>query len=140
MDYERVYGLSDALLSLRPNSAWSLTGDDYSGLNWMDENTAAPTEEECLAEVARLQAEYDLLKYQRDRKKEYPALEEQLDIMYHQGYEGWHAIIEAIKLKYPKPVELVANIATLEPFNGDYDSYEINKQSITSIINEINFE
>lgn len=37
-------------------------------------------------------------------------------------------------------LELVANIATLEPFNGDYDSYEINKQSITSIINEINFE
>ena len=107
MDYVRKFEISDALLSLRPGSAWSLTGNGYSGLNWMDTTQTPPTEEECLAEVARLQAEYDLLQYQRDRKKEYPALEEQLDIMYHQGYEGWKAIIEAIKLKYPKPAELV---------------------------------
>ena len=107
MDHERVYSLADALLSLRPTSAWSLPSNNYSDICWMDDTQTPPTEEECLAEIARLQAEYDLLNYQRKRKKEYPALEEQLDIMYHQGYEGWKAIIEAIKLKYPKPAELV---------------------------------
>ena len=103
MDYERKFGISDAILSLRPNSAWSLTGDIYSGLNWLDTETTPPTEEECNAEVLRLQTEYDLLKYQRDRKKEYPPIVDQFDILYHQGYDGWKAVIEAVKLKYPKP-------------------------------------
>jgi signal recognition particle subunit SEC65 len=36
------------------------------------------------------------------RKKEYPSIEEQLDILYHGGQEEWYKIITDIKNKYPK--------------------------------------
>lgn len=36
------------------------------------------------------------------RMTEYPSIEEQLDMLYHVGYEGWKTHIESIKNKYPK--------------------------------------
>ena len=41
-------------------------------------------------------------KYQRDRKKEYPSIEDQLDDLYHNGIDGWKTTIKAVKDKYPK--------------------------------------
>ena len=38
--------ISDALQSLRPNSEYSVTGDAYSGLNWLDKTHTKPTEQE----------------------------------------------------------------------------------------------
>lgn len=92
----------DALLSLRPGAAWSCK-DVYETIVWLDQVQTIPTKEEVEAEVARLQLEYDRNEYQRLREKEYPSWEEQMDILYHQGYEGWKAVIQAIKDKYPKP-------------------------------------
>lgn len=40
--------------------------------------------------------------YVSKRKEEYPPIEEQLDILYHEGYEGWKTIISEIKNKIPK--------------------------------------
>ena len=39
------------------------------------------------------------------RKKEYPPISDQLDILYHQGYDAWKAAIAEIKARYPKPVD-----------------------------------
>lgn len=39
----------------------------------------------------------------QDRKKAYPSIEDQLDTLYHGGYDAWHAQIQAIKQQYPKP-------------------------------------
>jgi hypothetical protein len=33
---------------------------------------------------------------------EYPSIADQLDTLYHEGYEGWKAKIQAVKNKYPK--------------------------------------
>lgn len=41
--------------------------------------------------------------YIYDRIKAYPSIYDQLDLMYHKGYEGWREKIEEIKLLYPKP-------------------------------------
>lgn len=43
----------------------------------------------------------DTYKYQRQRA--YPNIIDQLDMLYHEGYDGWKAAIEAIKNQYPKP-------------------------------------
>lgn len=95
-----------AVHSLRPGASWSLNGDTYEGLWWSDENDLPPpTEEEINQEIERLQAEYEYNQYQRDRAKEYPSIEDQLDALYHQGYDGWKAMIDEIKNKYPKPGE-----------------------------------
>lgn len=41
--------------------------------------------------------------YQRQRSSEYPSIQDQLDTLYHGGYDVWKAQIEAVKNKYPKP-------------------------------------
>ena len=41
--------------------------------------------------------------YKEKRKAEYPAIEDQLDTIYHSGVAGWKTKIKAIKDKYPKP-------------------------------------
>jgi hypothetical protein len=103
----KTFGIPDALVRLRPTSQWSLGGDTFAGLNWMDTENECPTEEEVMAEITRLQEEYDTLEYQRSRADEYPPLAEQLDMLYWDQVNGttnWQDAIEAIKTKYPKPV------------------------------------
>ena len=98
--------ITKALVSLRPGAQWCLDGDDYGGLVWHDENELPPpTEEEVQAEIERLQAEYEYNQYQRNRASEYPSIQDQLDVLYHQGYDGWKARIDEVKNKYPKPGE-----------------------------------
>jgi hypothetical protein len=42
--------------------------------------------------------------YYRDaRRREYPPIVDQLDTLYHGGYDAWKAQVQAIKNKYPKP-------------------------------------
>jgi len=95
-----------ALNSLLPDSVWSMDAEDYNTLIWSDENELPPpTEEEVQVEIERLKAEYNNNQYQRDRASEYPSIQDQLDTLYHQGYDGWKARIDEVKNKYPKPGE-----------------------------------
>ena len=94
--------ITEALMSLRPNSAWVMIDEDYNSLEWQDTLTPKPTKAEIDAEVARLQAEYDAKQYQRDRAEAYPSIADQLDTLYHGGYDAWKATIEEVKNKYPK--------------------------------------
>lgn len=96
------YDIAAALQSLKPGTRWVVRGNNYSDIEWLDESTI-PTEEELLAEIDRLQSEYDALEYQRLRAKEYPSFAEQFDILYHGGYDAWKASIDLVKSKYPKP-------------------------------------
>ena len=47
---------------------------------------------------------YEAIEYQRKRKPEYPKIEDQLDLLYHKGIDGWKEEIQKVKDKYPKPV------------------------------------
>ena len=94
-----------ALISLRPNASWSLDGDDLTGLVWHDEVQTIPSDAEILAEVESQKNLYKYNEYQRMRGLEYPSIADQLDTLYHQGYEGWKASVDVIKNKYPKPTE-----------------------------------
>ena len=87
---------TEALLSLRPNTIWTWRGTEYSGLEWTDSSTK-PTEAEINAEVTRLQADYDSKKYQRDRAAEYPSVVDQLDKMFHSGFQAWKDEIQKLK-------------------------------------------
>ena len=102
----RTFGIVDAIISLRPNSQWVLNGDDYAGLDWLDEEQTQPTEEECIAEAARLQAAYDALEYQRLRAPEYPPITDYLDGIAKGDkaqVDAYIAACKAVKAKYPKP-------------------------------------
>ena len=57
-------------------------------------------------EVERLTAEFNSKQYQRDRLNPYnggyPKIQDQLDTLFHGGYDAWKAQIQAVKDKYPK--------------------------------------
>ena len=46
-----------AVMSLRPNTEWSMNGDDVEGIIWHTENVQPLTAAEVAAEVQRLEAE-----------------------------------------------------------------------------------
>jgi hypothetical protein len=89
-----------AIQSLRPNSEWVLRGDE---LEWLSTGITKPTEEEIQAEITRLQAEYEAKEYQRQRAQAYPSIQDQLDTLYHGGYDAWKETITAVKEEFPKP-------------------------------------
>ena len=41
--------------------------------------------------------------YTDARRAEYPSIEDQLDLLYHSGFDTWKAKIKQTKDKYPKP-------------------------------------
>ena len=68
---------------------------DLSEWDFADGQTP-PTEEE-------VEAEFNAQEYARNRKIEYPPMEDQLDYIYHNGIEKWkNDIIGPVKTKYPK--------------------------------------
>ena len=61
--------ISDALQALRPNSEYSVTGNAYSGVNWLDKSQTKPTEDEVNKKIDELKAAepMKLLREERDR-------------------------------------------------------------------------
>lgn len=41
--------------------------------------------------------------YKHNRRKAYPSIADQFDLLYHGGYDAWKAAIQAVKDQYPKP-------------------------------------
>lgn len=100
---------ANALHSLRPGAEWVLRGDN---LEWMDTKQTKPTEAEIAEEITKLQSEYDAKEYARKRKVEYPALSEQLDMLWHAIDNGtlnktsdFYTTLKAVKEKYSKSGE-----------------------------------
>lgn len=51
---------------------------------------------------AVVQAHIDANAYKGQRAAEYPSIADQLDTLYHGGFDAWKATIQAVKDKYPK--------------------------------------
>ena len=98
----KTLSITDAVLSLQPNAEFSVWGDDYSTIEWYNDSIPKPTLQEVDAELQRLQLEHDRKDYQRQRAQAYPSIEEQLDTLFHGGYDVWRAQIQAIKDQFPK--------------------------------------
>jgi hypothetical protein len=102
--------ITKALQSLKPGATWSLNGNTYDGLQWLEKpvyegGQKKPTQAEVEAEVARLQKEWEDTEYQRLRAKEYPDVKEYLDGLVKGDTEQMQAYIDAclaVKAKYPK--------------------------------------
>tara|TARA_R110002167_G_scaffold154071_1_gene348278 strand:- start:77 stop:355 length:279 start_codon:yes stop_codon:yes gene_type:complete len=52
--------------------------------------------------MATLKAEWEAIKYKRDRAEAYPLIGDQLDDIYHNGVDEWKKTIKSVKDKYPK--------------------------------------
>ena len=51
---------------------------------------------------AQAQATLNAMTYADKRRAAYPSIPDQLDTLYHGGYDAWKATIQAVKDKYPK--------------------------------------
>ena len=61
--------ISDALQILRPAAEWSISGNLYSNLEWLDKSQTKPTEEEVNTKVTELEAAepFRLLRMERNK-------------------------------------------------------------------------
>jgi hypothetical protein len=92
---------AEALKLLCPNGF----GDNGVEIRLPDGSSdTVPSQEQLDAKIAELKADYNAKQYQRDRKLEYPTIEELVVALYDESDK--QAIIEkrnAVKAKYPKP-------------------------------------
>ena len=88
--------ITEAILKINKDAQVNVHGSDLDTctIEWLD-----GTPEISKADI---QAKIDETKYQRDRKKEYPSIADQLDDIYHNGIDAWKATIKTTKDKYPK--------------------------------------
>ena len=91
-----------AIQSLVPGAEVSVGMYDQT-ITWHKPETAPVTLEQILEEQQRLQQAYDWDEYKRNRAREYPSIQEQLDALYHAGVfpAEMAAKIRAVKEKYP---------------------------------------
>jgi hypothetical protein len=101
--------ITKAIKNLCPTATFSVIDEEYSKIIWYSNDVSMPTEMEVMAEVTRLQSQYDDEEYKELRKKEYPLIGDQLDMLYHDIKNGtletgnWIQSVEFVKEKYPKP-------------------------------------
>jgi hypothetical protein len=95
---------SEAIRSLCNQCEFIVKDDSVEQIDWLNTDVSLiPSVESIINEKQRLQEKYDNLEYQRMRKNAYPSMEDQLDVLYHQGYEGWRQVINNVKNEFPKP-------------------------------------
>jgi len=100
-----VYTLEDYLVGLHTGQwfGWSDSKNKVYANLVIHSDDAKPSESDCTAGVAALQADWDGKAYARSREAEYPSIADQLDDIYHNGIDAWKATIKTTKDKYPKP-------------------------------------
>jgi hypothetical protein len=82
----------EAIYALYPQA---VTIDDGEGVFDKDGNKIE-------IDMAAVNAWKNPERYKFDRAREYPSIVDQLDTLYHGGYDAWKATIQAVKNKYPK--------------------------------------
>jgi len=94
----------DAIKSLDPNAELKCNNDDIDSIKWLN-GTKEISKDAILAEVKRLQAEYNAQAYARTRKSLYPDIGDQLDDLYKKGAfsDEMAAKIKKVKDDNPKP-------------------------------------
>lgn len=128
--------IKDALLSLRPGAEWTIRDNDYNQLEWHSKDSTKPSKNEIETEIKRLQKEYELTEYRRQRAVEYPDIGDQLDALFHAGVfpDEMHKKIQEVKKKYPKNIipsvenalySLVPGADWSVKYNTDGSQYEI---------------
>ena len=98
--------ITEAILKINPNADVVIRGSDLNTCNieWLNGTTPIP-KADIEAKMVELQAEYDANQYQRDRSKEYPSWQEQMDMQYHDTVNGtttWKDAIAKVKSDNPK--------------------------------------
>ena len=63
------YDIGSALQALKPGAEWTLRGDDYSGLEWLDSSQTKPTETEVNNKIVELDTAEPMKLLRRERNR-----------------------------------------------------------------------
>ena len=93
-----------SIIAINNSAEFTVNAEDINQITWLNGTTPIPANE-ILAKQQELITEYNSKQYQRDRAKEYPSIQEQLDLQYWDKINNttkWEEAINAVKTKYPK--------------------------------------
>lgn len=82
--HEAIYATHPSVVTIRGDEAFDANGNPVT----YDETA--------------VQAYIDANAYKEKRAKAYPSIADQLDILYHQGFDAWKSAIQAVKEEFPK--------------------------------------
>ena len=96
--------VAQAILALEPTAQFAVTEEDLDQIDWLSEDVTQPSKEDIQAKLDELQAIEDAKQYQRDRKSEYPSIEDCIHALLDGGdtLTDLQALRQAVKDKYPK--------------------------------------
>jgi hypothetical protein len=102
------FTLGDAIFALNPLAEISNNFQDngeelFSTIIWHNGNTTNITKEQAEAKIVELTADYDAQEYARNRKLEYPSIEEAVHAILDDDLENLQILRQAVKDKYEKP-------------------------------------
>ena len=104
-----MYNICSAILAINPSAEVSVNNESLDEITFHN-GTAVISKSDIQAKQAELKADYDAKEYQRQREPEYPAIGEQLDLLWHAIDDGtldktsdFYTSLKATKDKYPKP-------------------------------------
>ena len=93
-----------AILEINPSAEVTVVGNEYDTIEWLH-GTAVISKADIQAKQAELKKAYDDAEYQRKRKDQYPAIEEQLDMQYWDlvnDTTNWKDTVAIVKSDNPK--------------------------------------
>ena len=90
-----------ALLDKHPTCEFIVV-NTYGSLRWKSEDITKPTEEEFNEIVSAWEKTFSDNQYQRDRKREYPSIEECVHAILDDDLTALQEKRQAVKTKYPK--------------------------------------
>ena len=98
------YTIADALQSLKPGAEWALTGDVYSGLEWLDSSQTKPTETEVNSKISSLDSTeaMKLLREERDRRIALTDWRASLDLTLTDAWKTYRQALRDITKQTPK--------------------------------------
>ena len=96
--------VAQAILALEPTAQFAVIEEDLDQIDWLSEDVTQPSKEDIQAKLDELQAIEDAKQYQRDRKSEYPSIEDCVHALLDGGdtLTDLQELRQAVKDKYPK--------------------------------------
>ena len=96
--------VAQAILALEPTAQFTVIEEDLDQINWLSEDVTQPSKSDIQTKLDELQAIEDAKQYQRDRKAEYPSIEDCVHALLDGGdtLTDLQALRQAVKDKYPK--------------------------------------
>ena len=92
----------DEIHQTMPNDAVQITQELYESLiNGQATGKVIASDE--TGNPILIESVHNAPEYYQLRSDAYPSIVDQLDLLYHQGYDGWKSVITQVKDQYPKP-------------------------------------